>query len=172
MFCKHLIFGLGMAIIAVLLAPPASAQSCGAPGSNSNVNYTQHQPISQTLTNSCVSPAAIVTLGGEFFFEYHCETKANGDLHEHWTTHYNLTGTDLLTGVKYVGKDSQHSDVKMDPDGFPPQPTADFRTADKFKLIAQGPTPDLTMTQQFHIKVDVNNNPTVEKDGNPVIKCK
>jgi hypothetical protein len=50
-------------------------------------------------------------------------------------------------------------------------PTSDFRTNDKFKLIAQGPTPDMTMTQQLHIKVDANNNVTVQKDGNPVIKC-
>jgi len=174
MVCKRLMLILGLAIIAVL-AVPASAQNpgfgCAAPGSNSNVNFTLHQPISQTLTNTCTSPATTVTLGGEFFFEFHCETKANGDFHEHWTSHYNVTGT--ATGIKYVGKDTQNYDLKMDPDGtFPPVPTSDFRTNDKFKLIAQGPTPDLTMTQQFHIKVDVNNNPTVEKDGNPVIKCK
>ena len=175
MFCKSLIFGSGLAVIAVLLAVPASAQNpgfgCAAPGSNSNVNFTFHQSISQSLTNTCTSTPTNVILGGEFFFEYHCETKANGDFHEHWTSHYNVTGTDS-NGVKYVGKDTQNYDLKMDPDGsFPPVPTSDFRTNDKFKLIAQGPTPDMTMTQQFHIKVDANNNITVQKDGNPVIKC-
>jgi hypothetical protein len=172
MFRKNFI--LGLAIIS-LAAVPAVAQnpgfSCAAPGSNSTQNFTLHQPISQTLTNSCVSPAAMVTLGGEFFFEFHCETKANGDFHEHWTSHYNLTGVDT-NGIKYVGKDQQNYDLKMDPDGtFPPVPTSDFRTSDKFKLIAQGPTPDMTMTQNLHIKVDANNNVTVQKDGNPVIKC-
>jgi len=72
MFGKKLIFGLGLIIIAALAAAPACAQSCGAPGSNSNVNFNLHQPISQTVTNSCASPAATVTLGGEFFFEFHC----------------------------------------------------------------------------------------------------
>jgi hypothetical protein len=178
MVCKRLMLILGLAIIAVL-AVPASAQSlgCAAPGSNSTVNYTLHQPISQTVNNTCAATTAnpsgpSVILGGEFFFEYHCETKANGDLHEHWTSHYNLTGVDQTTGIKYVGKDTQSSDIKMDPDGFPPQPTSDFQTNDKFKLIAQGPTPDMTMTQRLHIKVDANNNTTVEKVGNPVIKCK
>lgn len=171
MFRKHFIFGL--AIIAVI-ALPALAQNpgCAAPGANSTVNFTLHQPISQTLTNSCVSPPATVNLGGELFFEFHCETKANGDFHEHWTSHYNLTGVDTASGVKYVGKDQQNYDLKMDPDGtFPPVPTSDFRTSDKFKLIAQGPTPDLTMTQNLHVKVDANNNVTVKQDGSPVIKC-
>jgi hypothetical protein len=90
MFCKHLTLGLGLVVIAVLVAVPASAQSCGAPGSKSTVNHTLHQPISQTLTNVCTSQPTTVNLGGELFLEFHCETKANGDLHEHWTSHYNL----------------------------------------------------------------------------------
>ena len=170
MFRKHLI--VGFAVIALLIAP-AFAQNlgCAAPGSNSTVNYTFHQPISQTLQNTCTNPATTVTLGGELFFEFHCETKANGDFHEHWTSHYNLTGVDS-NGIKYVGKDQQNYDLKMDPDGtFPPVPTSDFRTSDKFKLIAQGPTPDMTMTQNLHVKVDANNNVTVKQDGAPVIKC-
>ena len=127
MFCKSLIFGSGLAVLAMLLAAPVSAQNfgCAAPGSNSNVNFTFHQPISQTLTNACTSTPTTVILGGEFFFEFHCETKANGDFHEHWTSHYNVTGTDS-NGVKYVGKDTQNYDLKMDPDGtFPPVPTSD-----------------------------------------------
>ncbi len=171
-FAKLLTVLFGLALMVLVAAGAAYAQSCGAPGSNSNVNYTLHQPISQVLTNTCSNPATTVTLGGEFFFEYHCETKANGDLHEHWTSHYNLTGTDS-NGIKYVGKDSQHYELKLDPDGtFPPVPTSDFRTSDKFKLIAQGPTPDMTMTQKLHIRVDANNNATVQQDGQPVIKCK
>ena len=72
-----------------------------------------------------------------------------------------------------MGKDQQNYDLKLDPDGtFLPVPTSDFKTSDKFKLIAQGPTPDMIMTQKLHIKVDANNNVTVEKDGPAVIKCK
>jgi hypothetical protein len=166
---------LALILMAALVVAPASAQNpgfgCNAPGSNSTVNYTLHQPISQVLPNTCTIPNTTVTLGGEFFFEFHCETKANGDFHEHWTSHYNLTGTDS-NGIKYVGKDHQNYDLKMDPDGtFPPVPTSDFRTSDKFKLIAQGPTPDLTMTQKLHVRVDANNSVTVQQDGQPVIKC-
>jgi len=171
-FAKLLKVLFGLAPMVLLAAGAAHAQSCGAAGSNSTVNYTLHQPITQVLTNVCTSPATTVTLGGEFFYEFHCESKANGDLHEHWTSHYNLTGTDS-NGIKYVGKDQQHYELKLDPDGtFPPVPTSDFRTSDKFKLIAQGPTPDVTMTQKLHIKVDANNNVTVDKEGSPVIKCK
>jgi hypothetical protein len=162
-------------LLTLLLVAPATAQGtygCGAVNSNTNVNYTLHQPMTQTVTNSCTNPATTVDLGGEYFFEFHCETRANGDLHEHWTSHYTLAGQDL-NGVKYVGKDEQHYDVKLDPDGtFPPVPTADFRTSDKFKLKAQGPTPDLTITQKLHITVNANNNSTVQQDGQPVIKCK
>jgi hypothetical protein len=86
-------------------------------------------------------------------------------------THYNVTGTDS-NGIKYVGKDQQNYDLKLDPDGtFPPVPTSDFRTNDRFKLIAQGPTPDMTMTQKLHIKVDANGSKTVDQEGPPVIKC-
>jgi len=174
MFSKRLAVGLGLAVLAVVAGVPASAQNtygCNAPDSNSTVNYTLHQPVTQVLTNTCTNPATTITLGGEFFFEYHCETKANGDLHEHWTSHYNLTGMDS-NGVKYVGKDQQNYEVKLDPDGtFPPVPTSDFRTSDKFKLISQGPTPNITMTQTLHIRVDANNNATVDQEGPPVIKC-
>jgi hypothetical protein len=177
---KGLIILMGLFLLTLLVVAPAYAQSsfgCGAVNSQTNVNYTLHQPVSETVYNSCTATTAnpsgtAVTLGGEYFFEFHCETKANGDLHEHWTSHYTLTGQDT-NGVTYVGKDEQHYDLKLDPDGtFPSVPTSDFRTSDKFKLKAQGPPPDLTMTQKLHIKVDANNNVTVQKDGQPVIKCK
>jgi hypothetical protein len=172
---KRLVILPGLFLLTFLGVAPAYAQStfgCGAVESKTNVNYTLHQPITQPVTNQCTSPAATFDLGGEYFYEFHCETKANGDLHVHWTSHYNLTGTDS-NGIKYVGKDQQNYDLKLDPDGtFPAVPTSDFRTSDKFKLKAQGPTPDMTMTQKLHIKVDANNKVTVEKDGDPVVKCK
>jgi hypothetical protein len=190
MFCKRLTLGLALAIIAVLAALPASAQSCSSSTTASSVTYNLHQPITQTIYDVCTAspatagydpatigctglnpdPKACVTLGGEFFYEWSCQTQANGDYHLHWTSHYNLTGTE--NGIKYIGKDTNHIDLKMDFDGtFPPVPTSDFTTSDKFKLIAQGPTPDMTMTQQTHIRVDANNNVTVDQVGGPTIKC-
>lgn len=181
MFCKRLTLGLGLAIIAVLAALPASAQSCSSSTTASSVTFNLHQPITQTLYDVCTQrpgydpvnhpdPNSQLTLGGEFFYEWSCQSKPNGDYHLQLTSHYNLTGTE--NGIKYIGKDTQHYDLKMDPDGtFPPVPTSDFRTSDKFKLIAQGPTPDMTMTQQTHIRVDANNNIKVDQQGSPVIKC-
>ena len=181
MFGKCLIFSLSLAIIAVLAALPASAQSCSSSTTASRVTYNLHQPITQQLYDVCTQrpgydpvnnpdPNSQLTLSGEFFYEWSCVTKPNGDYHLQWTSHYNVTGT--KAGVKYVGKDTQTYNLKMDPDGtFPPVPTSDFRTTDKFKLIAQGPTPDMIMTQKLHIKVDANNNVTVDKEGPPVIKC-
>jgi len=182
MFWKRLTLGLGLAIIAVLAALPASAQSCSSSTTKSTVTYNLHQPVTQTLYDSCTQgpgydgvstfdPNSYVTLGGEYFYEYSCQTQPNGDYHLRWTSHYNLTGT--KNGVKYIGKDTQTYNLKMDPDGsFPPVPTSDFMTQDKFSLIAQGPTPDEIMTQRIHVRVNAQGAITVDQQGSPVIKCK
>lgn len=184
MFRKHLMFSLGLAIIAVLATLPASAQSCSSSTNASRVSYNLHQPITQTLYDVCTvrpgydtvstgpnpDPTSFITLGGEFFYEWSCMTKPNGDYHLQVTSHYNLTGT--KAGIKYVGKDTQTSDLKMDPDGtFPPVPTSDFRTSDKFRLIAQGPTPDEIMTQKTHVRINAAGAVTITQEGSPVIKC-
>jgi hypothetical protein len=190
MLSKRLTFSLGLAIIAVLAAVPASAQSCSSSTTKSRVTYSLHQPITQTIYDVCTAspatagydpatigctglnpdPKACVTLGGEFFYEYSCQTQPNGDYHLQLISHYNLTGT--KNGVKYIGTDTQTYNLKMDPDGsFPPVPTSDFTTSDKFRLIAQGPTPDEIMTQKTHIRVNAQGVITVDQQGSPVIKC-
>src|ERR1700687_1065891 len=181
MLSKRLTFSLGLAIIAVLAALPASAQSCSSSTTASTVTYNLHKPITQTLYDVCTQRSgydgvttfdqnSYVTLGGELFYEWSCQIHPNGDYHLQWTSHYNLTGTE--NGIKYIGKDTQHYDLKMEPDGtFPLVPTSDVRTSDKFKLIAQGPTPDMTMTQQTHIRGDANNNVKTDQVGGPTIKC-
>jgi hypothetical protein len=181
MFSKRLTFSLGLAIIALLAALPATAQSCTPSTTKSRVTYSLHNPVTQTLYDVCTQrpgydpvnnpdPYAQITLSGEFFYEYSCVTKPNGDYHVEWTSHYNLTG--VKNGVKYVGKDTQTYDLKMDPDGsFPPVPTSDFRTTDSFRLIAQGPTPDEIMTQKTHVKVNAAGVVTVDQEGPPVVKC-
>jgi hypothetical protein len=189
MLSKRLTFSLGVAIIAVLAALPASAQSCSST-TKSSVSYNLHNPITQTLYDVCTAspatagydtdiigctglhpdPNACVTLGGEYFYEWSYQGWPNGDCHVQWTSHYNLTGT--KNGVKYIGKDTQHYNLKMDPDGsFPPVPTSDFTTSDKFRLIAQGPTPDEIMTQKTHVRVNAQGVITVDQQGSPVIKC-
>jgi hypothetical protein len=136
---------------------------------SSNVSYQLHQPISQTVTDVCMPGSPTVTLGGEYFFEYYFQQQPNGDTHLHWTSHYNISGVE--NGIRYVSTDQQTSDLKADPDGFPPQPTSDFHTTDKFKLIAQGPYPKETIQSFLHIKVSSNNTVTVNQDQSPVVKC-
>jgi len=145
----------GLFLLTLLGSCPAYAQStfgCGAVGSNSNVNYNLHQPVSETLNNSCAATTAIrrarLSLWAGVLLRVPLRDEANGDLHEHWTSHYNLTGQDA-NGIKYVGKDEQHYDYKLDPDGtFPPcQPL--ISGPPTVKLKAQGPTPDLTITQKL-----------------------
>lgn len=181
MLRKRLTVGLGLAMIAVLAALPAAGQSCASSTSSSTVTLNFHNPITQTLYDVCTQrpgydpvnnpdPNSQLTLGGEFFYEWSCQTRPNGDYHMHWTSHYNLTGT--KNGIKYIGKDTQQYDLKMDPDGtFPPVPTSDFWTSDRFKLIAQGPTPDEIMTQRTHVRVNAQGTVTVDQVGAPVIKC-
>jgi len=152
---------LAMVALVAVSVLPSQAQT-------SNVSYQYHQPLTQTLTDTCTNQT--VTLSGEYFYEYHFEQQPNGDTHLHWTSHFNLTGVEA--GVKYVSTDQQNYDLKMDPDGtFPPVPTSDFHISDKFKLIAQGPYPKMTMQSFLHVKVDANNNIVVNQDKPPVVKC-
>jgi hypothetical protein len=76
----------------------------------------------------------------------------------------------ILSG-RAMGKDQQKYDLKTDPDGFPPQPTSDFHTSDKFKLIAQGKAPDMTIQSFQHIRIDKNNNVVADQEKSPVVKC-
>jgi hypothetical protein len=130
-------------------------------------SYQYHYQITQTVVDVCNNNIA-VEMTGEYFFEYFQMQQPNGDMHTHWTSHYNLKGVE--NGVMYVGTDQQTYDLKADPDGFPPQPTSDFHTSDKFKLIAQGPYPKMTIQSFLHVRVSPSGaNVTQEKD--PVVKC-
>jgi hypothetical protein len=146
----------------VLVALPLHAQS-------SNVSYQLHQPISQTITDVCMPGTPTITLSGEYFFEYSFQQQPNGDTHLHWTSHYNITGVEY--GINYVSTDQQTYDLKADPDGFPPQPTSDFHTTDKFKLIAQGPYPKETIQSFLHIRVNAQNVVTLNQDQGLIVKC-
>ena len=154
---------VGVAALTLLLGLVAQAQTA-------NTSYQIHQPISQTITDVCMPGTPTITLSGELFSEYHFEQQSNGDTHLHWTSHYNIKGTEA--GINYVSTDQQTYDLKMDPDGsFPPVPTSDFHTSDKFKLIAQGPYPKETIQSFLHIKVNAQNVVTVDQEKDPVVKC-
>lgn len=151
------------AIFALVLLAGLSAQAQVV----SNINYQQHYPITQTILDVCNNVS--VDLSGEYFMEYHFEQMANGDTHLHWTSHYNLVGSE--GGIKYIGKDQQNYNLKSDPDGFPPQATSDFHTSDKFKLIAQGKAPDMTIQSFLHIKVNASGQTVLDQEKSPVVKC-
>jgi hypothetical protein len=152
---------LGNAVL-VGLVLPAGAQ---APIQS----FQFHQPLTQTITDTCITGNPSVTLSGEIFFEYFFQQQPNGDTHMHMTSHYNITGVE--NGIKYVSTDHQTSDLKTDPDGFPPQPTSDFHTSDKFKLIAQGPYPKMTVQSFMHVRVNASGQITVNQDQGPIVKC-
>jgi hypothetical protein len=192
MFRKMTVLAIPLTLLLVLLA----GVPCWAQCPGSAISYKYQQPITQMVYNFCAArsslgfdsyplsetdplpsnpdPNALVTLSGGYFFEQSFEPKPNGDCHVHWTSHYNLTGQ-TAQGINYVGKDQQNYDLKLDPDSTG-APTSDFMTSDKFKLIAQGPTPDVTMIQKLHVRVSVdkngNVNTNIQKNGNPVFKCK
>ena len=160
-------FAMGQMKVLMAVAGVVCAVSI-AQAQTSVTSYQVHYPITQTLTDTCMPGSPTVTLTGEYFFEYFMAQQPNGDTHTHWTSHYNLTGVE--NGITYVGKDQQTYDLKADPDGFPPQPTSDFHTTDKFKLIAQGPYPKMTVQSFMHIRVNAQNvSITQEKD--PVTRC-
>jgi hypothetical protein len=152
---------LGIAV--VVLVP------CFAPAQNSITSYQYHYPLTQTFTDVCMPGSPTITLSGEYFFEYFMDTRPNGDTHTHWTSHYNVTGVE--NGISFIGNDQQTYDLKADPDGFPPQPTSDFHTSDKFKLIAQGPYPKMTVQSFLHIRVNAANQVRVDQEKGPVTKC-
>ena len=153
---------LTMFVLLLLASLSAEAQVV------SNTTFQIHQPMVQTIYDVCTG--VNVDLSGEYFYEYQFVQMSNGDTHLNWTSHYNLVG--MEGGIKYIGKDQQKYDVRTDPDGFPPQPTSDFHTSDKFKLIAQGKAPDMTIQSFQHIKIDKNNNVVVDKEKDPIVKCK
>lgn len=152
----------GAAAVAFFASLPTQAQT-------SVTSYQLHYPISQTITDTCLNPPQTVTLSGEYSFDYFFQQQPNGDTHLRMTTHYNVSGVE--NGINYVSTDQQTYDVKADPDGFPPQPTSDIHTSDKFKLIAQGPYPKEIIQSFLHVKVNTQNAITVNQDQGPIVKC-
>lgn len=80
MFRKRMTFSLSLAIIALLAALPAAAQSCTST-SRSTVTFNYHYPLTQTLYDVCkqrpgYDPVnnpdlnAQITLSGEYFYEW------------------------------------------------------------------------------------------------------
>ena len=162
---KCLRISLGVLLVAVVVcAPVAFGQSA------SNISYTLHVPITnQQYFNQCTSPALpngeAVTMNGEMLYDYHFSMDGDG-MHLHWSSTTNLTGVGSISGAKYVGKDNQQYNLRTE--DF----AQDWTTSEKTKLIAQGPTPNMMLTQRLHFKTDKNGNATVSKDGEPVIKCR
>ena len=154
----------------ILLAVAVVSAATVTQAQTSVTSYQLHQPITQTITDVCMPGNPPITLRGEYFYEYHFQQQPNGDTHLHWTSHYNITGTE--GGIQYFSTDQQTYDLKMDPDGtFPPVPTSDFHTTDKFKLIAQGPYPKETIQSFQHMKVNAQNVVTVDQEKPSVVKC-
>ena len=164
---------VGTTLFALLAAPIARAQVHGPnpSHSDSSVSYTVHDPITSPdgdMVNTCNGET--VVLNGEMVYTYHQETKPNGDVHIVTDSVTNLTGVGQTTGAKYSSKDRIHTDFKLDPSvNINEQAKQNYSETDKLKLVAQGPTPDLTTVHVLHWRITkdgieiVRDHPTISK---------
>jgi len=126
--------------------------------------YTLDTPVNnQVIVNSCNND--MVTLSGTMHFEYHFQIDPSGNTNFFITSTSNLTGTGAPSNASYVGKDptQYHTITKQ-------AQASDFTDIQKIKLVAQGPTPNMTLRQQVHVVVDTHGNMKVDKN-NYTVKC-
>jgi hypothetical protein len=126
--------------------------------------YTLDTPVSnQVIINSCNNDT--VTLSGTMHFEYHFQTDPSGNTNFFIHSTSNLNGTGAPSNASYVGKDSTdyHTITKQ-------AQASDFTDIQKIKLVAQGPTPNMTLRLQVHVLVDTQGNIKIDKNSFTV-KC-
>lgn len=165
---------LPVTLLALLAAPMVCAQVQGPNPSSSpsSVSYTIHDPITSPdgdMVNSCNGET--VSLSGELVYTYHQETKPNGDVHIVTDADTKLTGVGQTTGAKYTCKDRIHTDFKLDPAvNINQQAQQNYSETDKLKLVAQGPTPDLTMVHVLHWRI-TRDGVLITRDRPTISKC-
>lgn len=172
----HIRFTLffGLMLLALVAAPMVCAQVQGPnpSKSDSSVSYTLHDPITSPdgdMVNTCNGEN--VSLNGELVYTYHQETKPNGDVHIVTDAVTNLTGVGQTTGAKYSCKDRVHTDFKLDPSvNINDQAMQIYSETDKLKLVAQGPTPDLTTVHIFHYRI-TRDGVLITRDRPTISKC-
>jgi hypothetical protein len=159
-------------LLAVLVAAPfAHGQMQGPNPTNqpSNVSFTVNDPVTEQMTNTCNGET--VDLSGVMIYKYHQETHPNGDVHIVIESNENLSGTGETTQAKYKLQDTMHSDFKFDQSvNLNQQSTQNYTENDKVKLVAQGPTPDLTIMYSIHWRINQQGIEIV-RDSPVITKC-
>jgi hypothetical protein len=153
-------FILGSAAVLVLSGLlPAGAQT-------SRVRFSLDQPVlNQSYFNDCNGES--VVMNGTMHFEYFFSSDpTNGHTDFHILSQTKLTGVGQSTGAQYVGSNATnyHTVTKGGQ-------ASDFSSAEKTRLVAQGPTPDMSLTQTVHVVVDQQGNIHADT-SNAKISCK
>jgi hypothetical protein len=157
---------LGFALLAVVAGSPVLRAQTATTNQSQNVHYTLHYPVvDQPYTNQCNGEA--VNMNGEEVYDYRFWQDSDGDsTFFEIKSNLTLTGVGSVSGAKYVATDSQLYLTRTH------DIASNFTTSEKIKMIAQGPTPDMLLTQRTHVVVDKRGNILVDKVGAPVVKCK
>ena len=154
----HLILG-SAAVLALSGLLQAGAQT-------STVRYSYDQPVTnQPYFNDCNMES--VLMNGVMHFEYFFSSDpSNGHTDYHILSQTKLIGVGQTTGAQYVGNNSTnyHTVTKGGQ-------ASDFSSAEKTRLVAQGPTPDMSLTQTMHMVVDQQGNIHADT-SNQKISCK
>jgi hypothetical protein len=137
-----------------------------AAAQTSTVRYSYDQPVTnQAYTNDC--NGELVMMNGTMHFEYFYSIDADSDHTDyHLTSSTKLTGIGATTGAQYTGTNSTnyHTVTKG-------TTASDFSSAEKTRLVAQGPTADMFIRQTVHVVVDPHGNIHADT-SNQKISCK
>ena len=144
-------FGRIVAVLAAAVLLPGNFVAQTA-----TVKYSLDTPINDQYTNACNGEQVQVT--GTNHFEYFFQTRADGGINffQHSETH--VKGVGLTTNVGYIGDNVM--DISTRTNGGQ---ASDSTNTEKLKLVAQGPTPNMTVTTSLHTVVDAQGNIKVER---------
>lgn len=153
MFDSKRIMALMFVVTAALIcAPAALAQTT-----------TTDNQFTQSMTNSCNGETILVS--GTLHTVSGFSINPNGMIHSTFNSTLNGTGVGSSSGAKYVINDTAHSEVNGK------TVAQEQFIGSKMKMIAQGPTPNLTQRMTIHLVVDANGNVRVDTFGFDV-SCK
>jgi len=135
----------GLAII--MCAPAAFGQAI--------VNDTPFTNMS--VMNSCNGDT--ISVSGTFHSETTSSTNPNGFIHTSFNSTLKGTGVGVPSRANYVVNDGQHAEVNSKTVAM------EQYMSTKMKLIAQGPSPNMTLRITTHLVVNANGTVKVNTSG-------
>jgi len=111
-------------------------------------------PLNVTVFNPCTGD--LIAVSGSIHFLATMTQDQGGGFHISFMDNVSqVTGTGSVTGVTYHGVGGDWFTVNVRPP-FP----VEFTATDVFGLISQGPSPNLVVTDTFHITVNADGTMT------------